>query len=149
MGATWIASSTCDQLADTVQDSWAVYERSGVHAPNATFLTMAYDLFNTVLRPLDGNITTQNRTAVRQSWRSGKHMSALRSLSKMASALGKHQDATDWMQLLNSTSLFFRKNWGQCGERLGCDEGIVSFSDAMARWMKTRFPRMSCSSFVL
>jgi hypothetical protein len=129
MGATWIASSTCNQLADMVQDSWVIYERSGVQPPNATFLAMAYDLFNTVLRPSDGNITG---TAQRQPWRSGKHINALLFLSKMAAALGKHQDAADWVQLLNSTRPWFRKNWGQCGERLGCAEGIVGFSDAMA-----------------
>ena len=47
MGATWIASSTCDQLIDTIEDSWAIYERSGLHRPNVTFLALAYDLFNT------------------------------------------------------------------------------------------------------
>ena len=46
MGAAWIASSTCDQLVDTIEDSWAIYERSGVHPSNATFLALAYDLFN-------------------------------------------------------------------------------------------------------
>ena len=66
MGSSWVASSTCDQLHEIIEDSWTIYERSGVNAPNATFLALAYDLFDTVLRPTDGNITSQTQ---KQSWR--------------------------------------------------------------------------------
>ncbi len=52
IGATWIASSTCDQLLDTIEDSWVIYERSGMHQANVTFLTLAYDLFNTCVGSL-------------------------------------------------------------------------------------------------
>ena len=37
MGATWIASSTCDQLSEIVEGAWTVYSKN----PNATFLSSA------------------------------------------------------------------------------------------------------------
>jgi hypothetical protein len=129
MGATWIASSTCPELPSSVADSLVIYERSGVHPPNMTFLAKAYDLFNTVLRPTDGNITSKNQ---KQSLRTGKGFNALLSLAKMATVLGKPDDAKGWLQLLDSQVPFFRKAWGTCGNRLGCGEGIVQFSNALA-----------------
>ena len=51
----------------------------------------------------------------------------------MASALGKHNDAAAWAELLETNKLFFRKSWGRCGDRMACgDSGITEFSDAMA-----------------
>ena len=82
-----------------------------------------------MLRPVDGNITSPTQ---RQSWRSGKGFNALLTLSKMAAALGKREDAAAWLQVLNREVPLFRKQWGECGERLGCNEGVDAFSGALA-----------------
>ena len=129
MGATWIASSTCDQLAEMVQDAWVIYERTGVHAPNTTFLALAYDLFSTVLTATDGNITSPHQ---KQNFGSGKGLNALQSLANMAAALGKHDEAAQWTQLRDTLAPHFSSQWGVCGDRLGCNEGINSFSSALA-----------------
>ncbi len=83
-----------------------------------------------MLRPTDGNITSLTQ---KQSWRNGKGINALLTLSKMASILGKHDDSLQWLQLLNSTVPWFRKAWGQYGNCMGkCFSGLTGYSDALA-----------------
>ena len=69
----------------------------------------------------------------------------------MASALGEQEDAKKWLQLLDSQIYWFRKNWGQCGNRLGCSEGVVSFSDAMAPspYFDDSWAQLQADSFLL
>jgi hypothetical protein len=129
MGATWIASSTCDQGFELVEGAMVIYEHAGVLEPNATYLAKAYDFFNTVFRASDGNITSRTQ---KQNFASGKGLSSLLSLSKMAAVLGKHDEAAEWTKLLDSLATRFRSHWGMCGDRMSCDEGVVSFSSAMA-----------------
>jgi hypothetical protein len=130
MGANWIASSTCDQGFQLVEGAMMIYEHAGVLAPNATFLAKAYDFFNTVFRASDGNITSAKQ---KQNFASGKGLSGLLSMAKMAKALGKPEEAAEWQQLADTLGNGrFRKNWGQCGNRISCDEGINSFGSAMA-----------------
>ena len=82
------------------------------------------------MRPTDGNITSLTQ---RQSWRRGKGINALLTLSKMAATLGKQDDSIQWLKLLNSTVPWFRKSWGQYGNCMGrCFDVIVEYSDALA-----------------
>jgi hypothetical protein len=95
----------------------------------STFLTMAYDLFRTGLIATDGNITSPVQ---KTNWRTGKSITALLGLEKMAKALGKDDDAAGWAAVLASTAPWFRKAWGICGSRMGCQNSIVAFMDSVA-----------------
>ena len=128
MGAGWVASSTCDQLVNLVEGGWHIYAKDG----NKTFLSLAYDLFREVLtRAADGNISATRSPAT------GKRMTALIALPKMAKALGKDDDARDWTQLLQATAPQFSKQWGvhgQCwgGTSKAAVNSIGQFASALA-----------------
>ena len=101
MGSSWIASSTCDQLHEIVEDSWTIYTRSGV-APqtHSSRLRMTCSILfcdqPTEISPAQ----TRNRAGgvARDSMRSDTF--------QMATALGKHEDAAAWPQLLAMRHLF-------------------------------------------
>ena len=125
MGATWVASSTCDQLRDSVEGAWHIYSKGA----NKTFLTLAYDLFKTVLSD-KGNIS-----AHKVAWMgSGRSINALIALEKMAKAMGNDDDAAAWAAVLARNAPFFSNQWGRkspsvWGANLG---SIGAFTSAVA-----------------
>lgn len=124
MGSTWIASSTCDQVHESIEGAWTVYARGG---GNKTYLASAYELFKDMAIPADGNITSD---AQRRNWKDGKTLAALPFLAKMAAALGEPEDASGWTALYERYGPQFEKSWGICGDRYTCNDGINSYSSA-------------------
>mgnify|MGYP003336441628 CR=1 FL=1 len=76
--------------------------------------------------------TQHASTSQKQNFGTGKGLNALIFLSKMAETLDKHSEAAQWTQLLHTLAPHFSSLWGECGDRLGCNEGVNSFSSAMA-----------------
>ena len=129
MGSTWVSSAPTPELAYHVDPVWSLFQRGG----NTTFLALAYDLFRSVLAPLDGNITDMRKGKQRTAWSaSGKYIAAPALLALMAEALGNNDDAAAWRYVQAASAKAFSQQWGICGTRWGCTDDIISFSSMWA-----------------
>jgi len=60
-------------------------------------------------------------------------------------------DFAAWAELLDEIAPRFSQNWGKCGQRMGCTEGIGTFSDAIAPepYFKDEWAQLQADAFLL